>query len=176
MSIYDELDRLVKDGSLFRLVPALPGTPVVRTMFASKEVNDLITGPWRDRKWEERCGSLRADLDRFITGGLITAAVDPFKGGKQANIKQLDPYPDEVWEIRSRVPRPGIRVLGRFADTDVFVALTWWHREPLRGPGSKEWRAAIVECRVKWRNLFLAYDPKSGADIHDYISGDVVSI
>ena len=176
MSIYDEINLRVNEGKLIQLFPAMPSASVVRTIFAAKAINDLMMGPWSDLKWEERCGSLRGDLDRFIEGKPITVAVDPFKGGKNAYMKHLHPYKDEVWEIRSRAPKPGIRVLGRFADTDVFVALDWWFRDKLGGPHSREWRVAIVDCRNQWRNLFPAYDAKLGVDIHDYISGDALLV
>ena len=37
----------------------------------------------------------------------------------------LAPREDAFWDIRSRDPRPGLRVIGHFAETDVFVALVW---------------------------------------------------
>jgi hypothetical protein len=86
---------------------------------------------------------------------------------------QLDSVQDEVWEIRSRDPKPGIRVFGRFAETDLFVALTWWWRSDLKGPKSKQWRNAREGCKAEWQKLFPAYPAKSGTQINDYISAKI---
>jgi hypothetical protein len=133
-----------------------------RSIFVSDEVNSLFVGPWNNPEWEARCGLLRADLDRFTQGGVIAVAERPFRRGRHAFMRQLYRWREEVWEIRSRDPNPGIRVLGRFAETDVFIALTWHRRADLLGPQSRGWRDAIVDCKTKWRNLFPAYPPKSG--------------
>lgn len=170
MSIYDEVIHRVNEKRLFRLLPALPRIGHVRQMFISDEIRGLFDGPWHIPEWEARCGSLRADLDRFIEGAVIPVAEKPFKG-KTSYLKRLVPDSDEVWEIRSRDPKPGIRVFGRFARKDVFVALTWAEREPLLGPSSREWRIARVACKTEWRKLFPAYEPiSSGANFHDYLS------
>ena len=108
----------------------------------------------------------------FIEGKLISVAKRPFKT-KKAYMAQLHPKRDEVWEIRSRDPKPGSRVFGRFAETDVFVALTWSPREILGGPGSREWKAVIRQCKTEWRQLFPAHQPISGDDLHAYISANV---
>jgi len=170
MSIYDELIYRVNEGRLFRLLPELPRIGLVRQTFISQEIRNLCEGPWHSAAWEARCGSLRADLDRFIGGDVIPVAAKPYRG-KTSYLKRLDPDSDEVWEIRSRDPKPGIRVFGRFARKDVFVALTWEEREPLLGPGSREWRDARVACKTEWTKLFPAYEPiSSGANFHDYLS------
>lgn len=137
-------------------------------MFLSEEIQPLLTAPWESEEWEDRCGSLRADLERFIAGGMIAVAAQPLTGGRTAYMRQLSKRFDEVWEIRSRDPKPGIRVLGRFADVDVFIALTWWRRADLGGPGTRAWRDAIVECKTKWNQLFPAYQPISSGVGHEY--------
>jgi len=121
---------------------------------------------------------LRADLDRFSQGGVIPVAARPFIGGKRSYMRQLFRWREEVWEIRSR-EEPGLRVLGRFAEADVFVALTWHKRAALAGPQSRQWRDAIVGCKTEWTNLFPAYPPKSG-DVNaypaDYISANTILV
>jgi hypothetical protein len=170
MSISDEIDSHVRQGRLFPLLPMMPPAPGVRPrqMFLGTSVMRLLAGPWNSQEWEERCGSLHADLDRFVQGGLIPVAERPFLRGKTAYMRQLFRWREQVWEIRSRDPQPGIRVLGRFADTDVFIALNWFYRTELGGPASKAWRDAIVGCKTEWRNLFPAYEPKPSGDGHDY--------
>jgi hypothetical protein len=175
MSIHDEIRNRVHEGRLWLLRPALPASRIVRPMFASREIMDVVLGPWSDPEWEERCGRLRADLDVFITGRLLTVAERRYQA-RTAYMAQLDQPRDEVWEIRSRDPEPSLRVFGRFADTNWFVALTWWKRAELGGPKSREWRDAIVGCKTEWRNLFPSYAPKIGNQIHDYFNGPILLV
>ncbi len=177
MSIYYEIANRVNEKRLFSLTPALPGAPMVRHIYASSEIHRLITGPWVNTTWEERCGYLRGDLDRFIEGRVIAIATRPYKG-KTAYMLRLHPPREQVWEIRSRDPYPGIRVFGRFADIDIFIALTWAKRADLAGPHSREWRDAREACKTEWRNLFPAYEPitGNGGDFRDYISANTVLI
>jgi hypothetical protein len=167
MSIREEIKHRMDEGRLFLLSPAI--SLVVRPMFVSQEIKDLVLGPWNDPEWAIRCGLLRADLDRFITGARIPVAARPYQA-RSAYIAQLDQPRDEAWEIRSRDPEPSIRVFGRFAMTNWFVALTWSKRADLEGPDSREWRDAIETCKAEWRKLFPTYDPKTGDNVHDYIS------
>jgi hypothetical protein len=127
------------------------------------------------RNGEEQCGRLRADLDVFITGRLLTVAARAYHA-KTAYMAQLDQPSDEAWEIRSRDPEPSLRVFGRFADKNWFVALTWSRRDDLKGPESRQWRDAIESCKAEWRKLFPTYPPKSGNDIHDYLSDPVTLV
>ena len=177
MSIYTEIAHRVNEGRLFPVAPALPGATGVRQFYASIEIHRLIVGPWSERGWEARCGFLRADFDQFIEGRLITIATRPYKA-KTAYMARLHPPREEVWEIRSRDPNPGVRVFGRFADTDIFVALTWSKRADLKGPKSREWRDARETCKVDWRNLFPVYNPitGNGGDFHEYVSANTVLI
>ena len=172
MSIRDEIRARVSEGRLVLLSPALPGATIVRTMYVSPEVRSLLVGPWADPAHEERCGRLRADLDMFIEGRLISVARDS-RRGRKAYMARLEPARDEVWEIRSRDPSPGIRVLGRFSEVDAFVALTWGERSTLGKASSLEWRRAIEGCKADWRALFPTYPAHSGAEVHDYLSADV---
>lgn len=172
MSIYVEINNRIGEGRLHDLAPALPGMPVVRRIVASVEISGLVLGPWTEPDWEERCNYLRADFDRFITGQVIPVAAGII-GGRHSFLKQLAPPRDEIWEIRSRDPDPSIRVFGRFAAKDVFIALTWSKRPDLGGPESRAWRDACVECGTDWRNLFPAYDPVHGdttRDFDDYVT------
>lgn len=170
MSISDEITNRVSEGRLFKLTSLMPPSPYSnpRDMFVSEEIYKLLNGPWNNVAWEERCGYLYADLDQFINGEIITVAERPFVKGKTAYIKQLYKRHEEVWEIRSRDPAPGIRVFGRFAEKDVFIALTWWNRNDLGGPKSRAWRDAIVGCKTEWRNLFPAHNPITDGNINGY--------
>lgn len=174
MSIHDEVSSRCAESRLYCLVPALLSTPVVRTVFISPEINKLVLGPWDDKKVEERAGRLRADFDMFTAGTVISIGQHPYKKKKTAYMSQLDPTIDEVWQIRSRDPKPGIRVFGRFSEKDVFVALTWRFREDMGGPKSREWRDARELCKTEWRNMFHPYNPHSGKDHYEYVSNIIL--
>jgi hypothetical protein len=105
-------------------------------MFVAPEVWARLQGKADDEVTEERYGRLRADLEVFTT----LSALYP----KYAY--WLSPKRDLVWEIRSVEDVPSIRVLGRFAERDVFVALTIEDRSELEGWNSQQWRRAIRTC------------------------------
>ncbi len=98
----------------------------------------------------------------------MTVAEDPYKKPRVTNMARADPIESEVFDIRCIDPKPGIRVLGCFADFDLFVALTWNVRENL--PDDKSWRDEIERCKAAWRRLFHPYLPFCGADLNAYLS------
>lgn len=175
MSIRDEINRRIKEGRLHHLPPALPASPQLRTMFISTEVHELIFGPWESLELESRAGRLRQDFDMFSEGKLISVATDPYDKKKSAYMAPIDPARDKVWQIRSRDPKPGIRVFGHSIEKDMLVALIWERRENLGGPGSKEWRDERERCKAEWRKLFPTYQPFWKEDIHEIFS-NIISV
>lgn len=167
MSIYDEIAYWSNQNRLFLLRPSL-GEPATRTMYVCTEVQKLLDGPWDNPEWETRCFHLAADLENFVRGRRL--AVSTGTEGITSQLKRLDPARDEVWEIRSRAPQPGLRVLGRFAQKDVFVAISWYFRVDLGEYGAREWRDACVGCIAEWNKLFPHYEPLLGDDLRDYVS------
>ena len=134
---------------LFLIKPTLGGEPL-RFLYGTREINRLIEGPWADEAEEIRCGKLWEDFDRFVEERLIGVSLDsPYKKPKDTYLARLDPGRDEVWEIRSRAPKPGIRVFGRFADTDHLILTNWEYRDPLGGPGSKEFEIEMRKCKAE---------------------------
>lgn len=129
---------------------------------------------------------LRADLESFVRGDRVSVCLNPY-AAKHALFGRLDPPTGEVWDVRSRDPNPGLRVIGRFAEADLFVAFTCWPRSvavpwldrPQLGDGdSEQWDFAINEAKAEWRKLFHPYMPHGtgGDDVHDYISDNVISL
>lgn len=178
MSIQEWIDGLLEDERLCLLEPTIPSDPVERVMLVSPEVWGVINGPWPKVKWERRCSALRADLEAFIRGDEISLSLTPYKADT-AYMGLLDPPADGVWDIRSRDPAPGIRVLGQFAKRDLFVALVpaarsveveFLTRGPLGEGQSDEWAAAIKECRAAFRKLFYPLLPLRGDNPSEYVS------
>lgn len=92
--------------------------------------------PWEGKKGQ-RYARLRADLDTFTQGAFISIAPHPYRKLKSAYIARVDPPKDEVWDIRSRDPKPAIRAFGCFAKRDTFVILDHYFRAELDGPTEK---------------------------------------
>ena len=173
MSIRDEIRARIDEGRLFHLPHSLPGASTARTLFVSEEVRRVVVGPWSHDTEGLRFGELRAHLDVFTEGSLISIALDPFKKPKAAYLAAIDPTADGVWDIRSLDPSPAIRVLGCFAETNVFVALVWDYRKNLGGPHSKEWRDLRERCKAEWRKLIPTYPPLIAENVDEYISENV---
>ena len=151
--------------------------PMNRSLYASPDVYRLVAGPWSDTEEEYRCGKLWADFDRFVEGRIVPLALDsPYSKPKDTYLSRMDPAGDEVWEIRSRAPKPAIRVFGRFAYRDCFVTLTWRLRRELGGPGSQEFRKEIRNCLAAWRRLFPSYDALRGNTCSEYISEKFIPV
>jgi hypothetical protein len=116
-----------------------------------------------DDEWEDRKGFLQADLDLFAEGAQI--------GPKYLFL--LYRADEAVWEIRSVRPNPSIRVLGRFAAKDIFVATNFALRDALGGWQSREWRDVKIRARTVWSQLFQNYQPLKSTNIHDVVSGAI---
>ncbi len=169
MSIEDEINALGRAGVLHELEPVFASPKRRRKVWLSSPVNSMIDGPWDTRKEEFRWGYVRADLEALIQGPLITVATDP-RRARDAQMSQLLPPSDEVWDVRCRDPRPGIRILGRFALKDVFIGLTWEPRLFLKDFDSPEWTNAIAKCQQEWNRRFWN-QPLMGNYPDDYLSG-----
>ena len=149
---------------------------VKRHMLISVDLRNTLEGPWKTAAEERRCGQLRGDLDAFVEGRRISVANHPYEKDRTAYIARVDPVAAEIWDIRSIDPSPSIRVLGCFAERDLFVALVWSHRYHLDGPGGPLWEAFIKRAQLEWRRLFLTYIPCSGSEISDYISENFFAV
>lgn len=178
MSIRTWIGELVTQERLFELKPVFPGEPVRRPMFLSEEVHRIIEGPWPDAKAASRCNQLRADLENFVVGREIGLCVRPFEAGA-AHMGLLDPVGDGIWDVRSQDPKPGLRVLGCFAEKDIFLGLLvasrsqrvgYIPRGPLGDRDSQEWKDIIRATKACWRSLMATYQPVVGNTIDDYFS------
>jgi len=184
MSIRDQINIRLNENParLFRLKPLNEKDPKRRTVLMSQEIAGLVYGPWTLGPMGNRCARLRGDLENLITAEHITVCWEPFEG-RNEQIGKLCPVRDEIWDLRSQDPPPGLRVFFRFAERVTFVALNcaprslevpWLNRIPLLGRETRQWRDAMVECGAQWRNLFPTYDPHTGSNINEYLTGGVI--
>ena len=173
MSILDQLNIAVQSDWLVNVEPTLPGTPRRRVIFAAKKLWDDWCADLEKKDTAMRTSNLMANLDYFLSGGRVTIGRRKFT---DSFLKLLCPGQDEVWEIRSTSPKPSIRVFGRFAAQDVFVATNFEYRNRMHGFGSKEFSQAIETCKSEWRKAMSTYQPLTGAYPNEYISENFVDI
>ena len=167
MSMPDEIRNRIKahhGERLFYLPPRYPGDPTIRTVFVSQEVKDAVVPPW-PKNWEGlRCSEFRGTLDAFTRGDTISVAERPYDKPSDAFLARVDPVGDEIWDIRSISPNPGIRCLGGFGGKDLFIALTWDYRE------SFDWDYEIEHCKSNWDALFNPLPRFQKASLDEYLT------
>lgn len=164
-----EIKYLCASGRLVRFNCPLAIPKQRREIYISESIEDLLIDSWNSREQELRWGFVMSDLCVFVRDPWITIAVES-RRAKAAYMARLQPDDSEVWDIRCRDPKPGIRLLGRFAEKNVFVALTWEERLPLRNFESPEWRAATSRCTIEWNRRFWS-EPFRGHFPDDYLDG-----
>lgn len=163
MSIEDLIEDRVDRGMLFQLVPKAAGSSPRRVMFICERLHQLLATEHQDQAMEERLGILQADLEVFVEG----QPIDP------KYLFLLYPARDAVWEIRSIRADPSIRVLGRFALKDVFIATNMELRERLGGWQSRAWKTVKRAACAAWGILFHTYQPMASANVHELVTGAV---
>jgi hypothetical protein len=149
---------------LFPLKPKAAGATSRRAMFLSEGLWTLLQTSYPDDPvMEERLGVLQADLESFVDGTELHPRY----------LFLLSPAREAVWEIRSMRPDPSIRVLGRFAECDVFIATNHALRDELGSWKSRAWRDAKVRSRTVWTRLFHTYRPIVTTNVHDVVTGAI---
>jgi hypothetical protein len=149
------------DKSIYPIVPA--SGSILRAMFVSESLWTALNASYDDEDMEERMGRLQADLEFFAS----SPEIDP------KYLFHLYPARDAVWEIRSVRDAPSIRVLGLFAEQDVFIATTFALRADLGGWQSREWKQIKRTARQRWTTLFQPYAPLVTTNVHDVVTGAV---
>jgi hypothetical protein len=181
MSIDDAyLDECLDERRLMEVPLLSPDLTEKRRILATPKLMADIEGDPASGADRRLVVELRGDLDDFIGGEPITV------GGPRHKTAYMKPMVrskrdtgfggHEVWEIRSRDPKPGIRVFGRFAQYDVFIATDWEVRTTLGAFGSLIWRREIRRCKHDWTLVFGSREPHTGANVNAYISDPVVDL
>jgi hypothetical protein len=148
---------------LFPITPHAAGEAPLRALFVGEKLWRVLVSPEGDLEWEQRVGELRADLEQFVTSPIITPKY----------LFLLFPKCDSVWEIRSVLPDPSIRVLGMFAEKDILILTEHALRKDLGGWQSRLWLQIKRNARAAWRTLFWSYDPMTSTSIADIVSGAI---
>lgn len=182
MSISAQVQALVRAKRLHYVEPRDASLEVRRVMVVSDEVQKLLDRPWSTDGLARRANRLRADLEMFVRGQVVAVSMTPYRH-KTAYMGILDPLERGFWDIRSRDPQPGLRVLGHFADVDLFVALIWHPRSvevdgrpALGNARGLNWEIAKLQCEEMWQELFPSHRPRTGERISDLISEDTILV
>lgn len=167
MSIREMIREWNKSGELCLLAPMFPSTERVRWVFVSKELYRAFHGPWVSSDEEKNMMRARATLDAFTSGQRIGVRLPPSKN-VAAQLALLEDRRDEVWEFRCRDPNPQMRIFGRFAEQNLFVAFIKKNRDEFKS--NDDFQPVMEECKKHWRTLFPTYNPHRGSSAHDYVS------
>ena len=183
MSIRDQIQSALAEQRLRTLPRRVQSDPVERVMLIGDEIWQLLHGPFTSPAHSERIGALHADLEAFVRGDAVSLALTPFQHGV-AYMGRLDPKGQATWDIRSRDPDPGLRVFGRFAARDIFVALSWaprsirlsWSKRVPLADRRLNWRLQILECEEQWNLVLPGAVPLVGKEVKDYVSANAISV
>lgn len=187
MSIYDEIQSRAGEGRLI-LLPQMMPAPRVRSVWLAAEIIEQARNP-PDQSARNASAAVQAILESFVAGDVFVVRHPPSNNSRNvdAALALLNPAHKEAWEFRIRRPNPVIRVFGRFAAKDIFIATSWSYRASLDIPNTrngkklsereknfiveKKWRDLGLErCKADWVNLFPSYQPLRGRAVHDYVS------
>ena len=159
--IWGSLLDLAEAGDLVR-IPSRSRHHEIRPLFCA-------TAVWRQlaslpaRSGESHVLDL---LSAYVAGGYLRVRAAPSKA-RYARLAWLDPPSDQVWALRFWNVDPQIRIFGRFADHNVFVALLV--REKPECHTAAHYRSAMSECARLWRVLLPGWRPYAADRPHDYV-------
>lgn len=166
-SRYD-IGQAVADHKLYQLEPLAPGAQTKRALLLMTPMQQALSGPWAGKAERMRLGViLRQDLERYVTGRLLRLSLE----GRELADEEMKRLTDarEIWEYKSP-EKPGIRVFGRFARKDVFIATHWQWRRQLGAYGSRAWQHEMKMCERAWNQVLPTVSVHEGRTIHDYAS------
>lgn len=132
----------LQSGAITKARPITSWAPEARVVFLCEPIrNSIESGRSSSDAKERQCwAKVEAAFSQFIEGGSVSEQL----------LKQLRDYKYEHWEFRCRRPRPSIRVFGRFAMPDVFVATHAAYRKKLGGMNSPEFEHEKLVCEEHW--------------------------
>ena len=174
MSIQNSIAAALSTGRLHAFELEFASDELVRSILLHPQFAADLSE--RVEEWGWRVGQLQTDFESFVKGEYISLSMTPFKH-RTATMGLMAPKSDGTWEIRCREPRPGLRVLGKFASVDTFVALSWEPRSvkfgrknPLGDKHSREYRHALSLVNKRWNHVLPRLSSLTGGNYSDYVS------
>ena len=169
MSTGDSLASAVSAGRLLGFDLDFDSDEVARSILLDPQLAADIAE--RVEEWGQRVGQLKGDLESFVKGEHIMLSMTPFRH-KSSTMGLIAPTTDGTWELRCRIPRPGLRVFGKFPCADIFVALHWEPRRALGDRHSLEYEIALIETNQRWNAALPQVTPLTGGSYRDYVSNN----
>ena len=163
-SISDVIQGLEQSGDLRRFVPK-SRKPPRRRLFLAKPAMKDFDDPSSATNLLVGQGYIQSSLDRWTLGERVHS-----DGKKGRFLKDLEPPPPEIWEIRVTEPATQARLLGRFAGPDTLILTKFYTRGLLGNKGSPEWCRALADCENLWTGLFSSHQPFSAKSISEYVT------
>ncbi|MBY0532747.1 MAG: hypothetical protein K2P86_12335 [Xanthobacteraceae bacterium] len=114
----------------------------------------------------ERLAKLRAWLDGFIEGDIISVSEDPDDKQADTMLCRVHDVKDEFWSIRVTEPSrtPGIRSIGAFTDRDEFLSINWNFREGM------DFDEEVADAQQIWKDFFGEEMPHFGDCLDEYLT------
>jgi hypothetical protein len=134
----------------------------VRHLLVVPHIDDLLDGRTDVGVFPD--ASAEKLIGKFCAGWLI--CVSRKKTKRKPDVEQLEGF-DEVWALCPREPRPGWRILGRFFDRGIFIALRPWKKGRL----FSHYDQAAKEVISDWESLFATQRPHSASSVEGYLEG-----
>lgn len=148
--------------ALLEYVPMSPLSDQRRWLIVTPYIHDLLRGQTQVGEFPDVAAEIL--ISRYAAGYLVTVSRQLTE--EHPDIEQIVDA-DEVWAFCPRRPRPGWRILGRFYEKDVFIALRPWDKVKLAG----NYGQACAEVIKDWGSLFGPQPPHAGNSVADYLSG-----
>lgn len=177
MSIAAIMGMRVTDGTLLPYHAPGPG-PDRRFLLLSARLAQEISDP---RSAIGYFGQKRHVVELFDLWVLGRGIHVRMRGrSSAASLALLRPPPPEIWEMRITTPQPQIRVFGRFAAPDMFIALLARNRDRLgaareaRGSRGAGWQEAMYGCEAEWNRIFGGEEPFRGQCASGYVTSNAI--
>jgi hypothetical protein len=81
--------------------------------------------------------NLADQMNAFVWGQFMEVGID---------IKRLNPHDKDIWEVRSHLKKPQLRVFGWCALPKLFVATNYANRDDLEPSNGPKWNVAIDQA------------------------------
>jgi len=168
MLIADAIQKLCQEEKLFPVESLRWRASQVRKIHVSADLHRFLETESSDAATNRDRRKLQALFDAFIAGDYVSATLE--EATMRTDLKRLQP-PRAVWEVKiGKKKFVQLRVFGRFADYNHFIALT--------GPVDRtniDTEAEKVRCQATWWNLFGYWSPRQGVTLDDYYSSAPIS-
>jgi hypothetical protein len=134
----------------------------LRTLLVTPQIDALLDGHIEFGNFPARETEIL--IGKFVAGQLLTVSRQMTDQGP--DVEQVVGQ-NEVWALCPRRPKPGWRILGRWFDRGVFVALRAWDKHRLFNKYPRASQAVIQD----WDELLSGIQPHSALELGDYLDG-----